>query len=70
MLRSVDCGSPGAQQNFFYNFGEANETAHVREQWMDTATGAAHGVMVPIQKHFCPYQSQLCRVQYQYSGSI
>ena len=34
----------------FYNFGEANETAHVREEWNDTATGAAHGVMVPIQK--------------------
>ncbi|MEO7767604.1 MAG: phosphoesterase, partial [Ferruginibacter sp.] len=34
----------------FYNFGEANETAHVREEWMDTATGAAHGVMVPMQK--------------------
>ena len=34
----------------FYNFGEANETAHVREEWQDTATGAAHGVMVPMQK--------------------
>ena len=34
----------------FYNFGEANETAHVRETWSDTATGAAHGVMVPMQK--------------------
>lgn len=34
----------------FYNFGEANETAHVREEWLDTATGAAHGVMVPMQK--------------------
>ncbi|GEO10600.1 bifunctional YncE family protein/alkaline phosphatase family protein [Segetibacter aerophilus] len=34
----------------FYNFGEANETAHVREEWMDTATGAAHSVMVPMQK--------------------
>ncbi|MFK5098222.1 hypothetical protein, partial [Klebsiella pneumoniae] len=34
----------------FYNFGEANETAHVREEWIDTATGAAHGVMVPMQK--------------------
>ncbi len=34
----------------FYNFGEANETAHVREDWMDTATGAAHAVMVPMQK--------------------
>ena len=34
----------------FYNFGEANETAHVREEWYDTATGAAHPVMVPMQK--------------------
>jgi DNA-binding beta-propeller fold protein YncE len=34
----------------FYNFGEANETAHVREEWIDTATGAAHAVMVPMQK--------------------
>lgn len=34
----------------FYNFGEANETAHVREEWYDTNTGAAHGVMVPTQK--------------------
>ena len=34
----------------FYNFGEANETAHVREEWYDTATGAAHAVMVPMQK--------------------
>lgn len=34
----------------FYNFGEANETAHVRESWADTATGAGHGVMVPMQK--------------------
>lgn len=34
----------------FYNFGEANETAHVREAWSDTATGAAHAVMVPMQK--------------------
>ena len=34
----------------FYNFGEANETAHVREESMDTATGAAHGIMVPMQK--------------------
>jgi YVTN family beta-propeller protein len=34
----------------FYNFGEANETAHVRETWADTLTGAAHGVMVPMQK--------------------
>lgn len=34
----------------FYNFGEANETAHVREEWNDTLTGAGHGVMVPMQK--------------------
>lgn len=41
----------------FYNFGEANETAHVREEWMDTATGAAHGVMVPMQKALFPKTS-------------
>lgn len=34
----------------FYNFGQANETAHVREEWNDTLTGAAHAVMVPMQK--------------------
>jgi len=34
----------------YYNFGQANETAHVRENWNDTATGAAHIVMVPMQK--------------------
>lgn len=34
----------------FYNFGEANETAHVREEWFDTLTGAGHIVMVPMQK--------------------
>lgn len=34
----------------FYNFGQANETAHVREDWYDTTTGAAHIVMVPMQK--------------------
>jgi len=34
----------------FFNFGQGNETAHVREEWTDTATGAAHGVMVPMQK--------------------
>lgn len=33
----------------FYNFGEANETAHNREEWIDTATGGAHAVMVPMQ---------------------
>nr|HMS70843.1 hypothetical protein [Saprospiraceae bacterium] len=41
----------------FYNFGEANETAHVRETWSDTATGAAHGVMVPMQKALYPRTS-------------
>jgi DNA-binding beta-propeller fold protein YncE len=41
----------------FYNFGEANETAHVREEWMDTATGAGHGVMVPMQKALFPVTS-------------
>jgi DNA-binding beta-propeller fold protein YncE len=34
----------------FYNFGEANETAHNREEWRDTSTGSAHLVMVPMQK--------------------
>ena len=34
----------------YYNFGQANETAHVREDWYDTATGAGHIVMVPMQK--------------------
>ena len=34
----------------FYNFGEANETAHNREEWRDTATGSGHVVMVPMQK--------------------
>lgn len=34
----------------YYNFGQANETAHVREDWNDTATGAAHIVMIPMQK--------------------
>lgn len=32
----------------FYNFGQANETAHTVERWFDTNTGAAHGVMVPM----------------------
>ena len=41
----------------FYNFGEANETAHVRETWSDTATGAAHGVMVTMQKALYPRTS-------------
>ena len=34
----------------YYNFGQANETAHVRESSTDTLTGAAHIVMVPMQK--------------------
>lgn len=46
----------------FYNFGEANETAHVREEWKDTATGAAHGVMVPMQKAVWP------RTSHNYAG--
>ena len=46
----------------FYNFGEANETAHVREEWQDTATGAAHVVMVPMQKTLFP------RTSYNYAG--
>ena len=35
----------------YYNFGEANETAHNREEWNDTATGSGHAVMVPMQKN-------------------
>jgi DNA-binding beta-propeller fold protein YncE len=46
----------------FYNFGEANETAHVREDWADTATGAAHSVMVPMQKALWP------RTSHNYAG--
>lgn len=46
----------------FYNFGEANETAHVREEWMDTATGAGHAVMVPMQKALFP------RTSHNYAG--
>jgi DNA-binding beta-propeller fold protein YncE len=46
----------------FYNFGEANETAHVREAWMDTATGSAHAVMVPMQKALWP------RTSHNYAG--
>jgi hypothetical protein len=41
----------------FYNFGEANETAHNREDWKDTATGAGHGVMVPMQQALFPNTS-------------
>lgn len=46
----------------FYNFGEANETGHVREEWFDTNTGAAHGVMVPMQKALFP------RTSHDYAG--
>ena len=46
----------------FYNFGEANETAHNREQWYDTATGAGHGVMVPMPKALYP------RTSHNYAG--
>jgi YVTN family beta-propeller protein len=46
----------------FYNFGEANETAHVRESSMDTATGSAHAVMVPMQKALWP------RTSHNYAG--
>jgi DNA-binding beta-propeller fold protein YncE len=41
----------------FYNFGEANETAHNREAWVDTATGSGHSVMVPMQKVLWPKTS-------------
>jgi len=41
----------------FYNFGEANETAHNREAWTDTATGSGHAVMVPMQKALFPKTS-------------
>lgn len=41
----------------FYNFGEANETGHVREDWDDTLTGAGHIVMVPMQKALYPNTS-------------
>ncbi|XOV94498.1 MAG: bifunctional YncE family protein/alkaline phosphatase family protein [Bacteroidota bacterium] len=34
----------------FYNFGQANEAGHQREEWYDVNTGAAHGVMIPMQK--------------------
>ncbi|HEV8084432.1 MAG TPA: bifunctional YncE family protein/alkaline phosphatase family protein [Chitinophagaceae bacterium] len=46
----------------FYNFGEANETAHNREEWFDTATGSGHGVMVPMQKALYP------RTSHNYAG--
>ena len=46
----------------FYNFGEANETAHNREAWRDTATGAAHVVMEPMQKALFP------RTSHDYAG--
>lgn len=46
----------------FYNFGEANETAHNREEWTDTATGSGHAVMVPMQKALYP------RTSHNYAG--
>jgi DNA-binding beta-propeller fold protein YncE len=46
----------------FYNFGEANETAHNREAWDDTATGSGHAVMVPMQKALWP------RTSHNYAG--
>jgi len=46
----------------FYNFGEANETAHNREAWIDTATGSGHSVMVPMQKALWP------RTSHNYAG--
>jgi DNA-binding beta-propeller fold protein YncE len=46
----------------FYNFGEANETAHNREAWNDTATGSGHAVMVPMQKALFP------RTSHNYAG--
>ncbi len=46
----------------FYNFGEANETAHNREEWADTATGSGHSVMVPMQKALFP------RTSHDYAG--
>ncbi len=33
----------------FYNFGQANESGHEREEWYDVNTGAAHAVMIPMQ---------------------
>ncbi len=33
----------------FYNFGQANESGHEREEWYDVNTGAAHGLMIPMQ---------------------
>lgn len=42
----------------FYNFGQGNETGHVRESWIDTATGAAHGVMFPMQNALFKRTSQ------------
>ncbi len=46
----------------FYNFGEANETAHNREEWTDTASGSGHLVMVPMQKALYP------RTSHNYAG--
>ena len=46
----------------FYNFGEGNETAHNREEYLDTATGSGHIVMVPMQKALFP------RTSHNYAG--
>ena len=46
----------------FYNFGEANETAHNREIWTDTLTGSGHVVLVPMQKALFP------RTSHNYAG--
>ncbi len=46
----------------FYNFGEANETAHNREAWVDTLTGSGHGVVEPTQKALFP------RTSHNYAG--
>jgi len=38
------------QQNIeFYTFGQANESGYQREEWYDVNTGAALGVMIPMQ---------------------
>ncbi len=56
----------------FYNFGEANETAHVTgRNGMIRLPEPAHGVMVPMQKAlFRQDKSRLCRIQYEYTGSV
>jgi DNA-binding beta-propeller fold protein YncE len=40
----------GRNKISFYNFGEANEFANVREEWNDTIFGAAFPVVAPMQK--------------------